>query len=545
MAALGLSTTFGFATVKNLIGENTDPGTIAYTESPGYPTTEIVLGGVQIGADYYELRNFEGAQYHEKITRIYKNNIYWQTMTLSGTVGEPIGFCCQYTSATVIQIFALIPPVAAASAQTWYTSQSQIYPTSLASYISVLLYEGADSVLVEDTQEEWDEGPSTDPENNPENLLPEGGEFADRDLFSDTFMQYLADLLEPDTIDYGSFMTAYQLTNANIGDIGSALFAPNFWTSLKNKFEGLSDPLSMIVSAVEIPFTLGTALTTFKLGGIEVEDSNGDPISCSKHTDRYLKYDFGTITLKEVWGTAKDYTDCDISIFLPYVGMRQIDAEIAVNANLKLGCIVDVWNGDLVYLLEVNNVNRPGKYVSSSGVPYRWSGNCGNRIPIGKVDPSSPILNVAASLGSMALGAGMMLSGGIGAGAAAVTGGMVTAGSAVSGGIGGAMMLNAGKGLMQDFSKGFSPLAQSSGNISGAIGYMDYQYPYIVIKRSVPKYPNNWRAQFGAPRFQTFQGLSVTGFTQFADIHLTGMSDASEAERAELERLLKEEGIIL
>ena len=392
---------------------------------------------------------------------------------------------------------------------------------------------------------DWDDSPSTDPENDPFNELPQGGAFADTESFSSTFMQYLDDLLEPETLDYGKFLTAYQLDAGNLADLGLNLFAPNFWTSLKNKFEGLSDPMSFIISAVEIPFTLGAVPTTFKIGGVEVEDDNNQPIYCSKHTERYVKYDFGSISMKEVWGTAKDYTDCSISVFLPYVGMREIDTELGINASLKLAVIVDVWTGDLNYMLEVNNSASVNKYFSSSGVPYHWSGNCGNRIPIGKVDPSSPILNVAASLGSMAMGVGMMFAGGIGGAAAAEAGGMVTAGSAVSAGAGGAMIAGGGKSLLQNFNKGFSPLAQSSGNISGAIGYMDFQYPYVVIKRGVPAYPNNWREHLGAPRFQTFQLSALNGLTVFSEIRLESLVGITQEEILQLKKELTTEGIIL
>lgn len=413
--------------------------------------------------------------------------------------------------------------------------------------IDGILYQGPYEDYAGNIEElrDWDESPSTDPEDDPFNEFPQGGEFAELGDFDETYQQLLSELLEPETLDYGHFLTAYQLDSGNLVDIGDFLFDTNFWTSLKNKFEGLSDPLSMIVSAVEIPFTLGAVPTTFKLGGIEVENGEGQAIMCAKHSTRYLKYSFGSIKLLEVWGTAKDYTNCDISIFLPYVGMRQIDPDLGVNSVLTLAVIIDVWTGDLNYMLEVNNNSMQNKYYGSAGVPYRWSGNCGNKIPIGKVDPSTPILNVAASLGSMAIGAGMMaLTGGIGGAAAAATGGMVSAGSAVGAGAGAGLLTSGARGAMQDLNNGFSPIAQSSGNISGAIGYMDFQYPYLVIKRGVPSYPNNWRQEIGAPRYQEFQVSSLSGYTEFAEIHADAVNGASDDEKLMIEDMLKA-GVIL
>lgn len=410
-----------------------------------------------------------------------------------------------------------------------------------------LLYIGSYDAYANNIEEirDWDEAPSTNPVGDPDNLLPQGGEFADIEPFSTTDLQFLSQLEEPETINYGKMITAYQLYPDELQAIGDAIFLPNFWTALKNKFEGLSDPMSFIISAVELPFCLGVTPTTFSLGGVEVENSAGNPIACTKHTGRYLKYSFGSISLKEVWGSAKDYTDCSIDIFLPYVGMRSIDPELGVNSRLTLAMIVDVWTGDLNYLMQVDNENSANKYFTASCVPYRWSGNCGNRIPIGKVDPSTPILSVVSSLGSIALGAGMMaLTGGIGGAAAAATGGMVTAGSAAGAGAGGSLIMGGAKDAASQLSKGFAPTVQSSGNISGATGYLDYQYPYLIIKRGVPAYPNNWRTEIGAPRYQEFTLSDLSGYTEFAEIHADEVNGASDEEKLMIEDILKS-GVIL
>ena len=198
-------------------------------------------------------------------------------------------------------------------------------------------------------------------------------------------------------------------------------------------------------------------------------------------------------------------------------------------------------------MLEINNSNNSGKYFASSGIPYRWSGNCGNHVPIGKVDPSTPILNVAASLGTMALGAGVIAAtGGVGAGAAAagaLTGAGAGAGS-LAGGIGGAMIASSGRSLLEDINTGFNPIAQSSGNLSGAVGYLDFQYPYLVIKRGVPVYPKNWREEFGAPRYQEFTISDLTGYTEFAEIHADEVNGASDEEKTMIEEMLRA-GIII
>lgn len=403
--------------------------------------------------------------------------------------------------------------------------------------------------FIEDTRE-WDETPTEDPDD-PDNILPQGGEFADLGSFDETYQMLYESMPNPEVtmnMNYGQLLVTYSLTSANMNAIGSGLFSGGFWTSLKNKFEGLSDPLSLIVNAIQIPINVAGSSQIFKLGGIDVEDEEGHTISCTRTNTRYVKYPMGAVTLKEVWGSDKDYSDTSVSIFLPYVGIKEIDPDIVIGSTMSLVCYVDIWTGDIVYLLHVSNATAAKKYFPAQSVPYRWSGNCSKKVPLGRVDNSSQILSMLGTIGGLALGATMI---GTGLGSAVSAGGLASLGAAdtaaMSAGFGTAKIGAgiAGASALKALHSNFKPTVQSSSGVQGAAGQMDYQYAYVMVKRGVPKYPNNWRAQFGATQYQTFQGVSMTGFTQFSEIHLTGMTDASEAERKELERILIEEGVIL
>ena len=416
-----------------------------------------------------------------------------------------------------------------------------------------LLYNALESgspSFVEEIRD-WDETPTEDPED-PYNELPQGGEYADLMPFDETDLMLLTGMPNPETtmnMSYGQLLVTYVLTSENMNSIGAGLFAAGFWSNLKNKFEGLSDPLSMITNAIQIPLNVSGSSQNFKIGGVEVEDGEGNPISCVRTNTRYVKHSMGSVTLKEVWGTNKDYSDASVSIFLPYVGVKELDPDVVIGSTLSLVCYVDIWTGDVVYLMHVSNASAAKKYFPAQSVPYRWAGNCSKKVPMGRVDNSNQILSMLGTLGGLAVGAGMMGAGLAGAaGAAGLAGaGMAGAAGGLEAGLGTAKvgMGIAGATAIKAIHSGFRPTVQSSSGVQGASGQMDYQYAYIMVKRGVPKYPNNWRAQFGATNYQTFQGVSMTGFTQFSEIHLTGMADASEAERRELERLLIEEGVIL
>lgn len=398
---------------------------------------------------------------------------------------------------------------------------NRIHGTDQILYYNTL--EAAKSQDMFEISTEWDETPTED-NDDPNNLLPNGGAYADLGAFNDTDQMPEGGLPDVSVItpNYHGLVTCYMVHGGQMEKLANALFMPNFWQSLANKFSGLSDPLAMILDAYELPLELPAGSAIFKLGGIEVPDPDtGYPFTLPKNASRYRKYNMGTITLKEVFGSAKDYTDCSISIFLPYVGVKEIDTDIVLRNALTLYVYVDSWNGDLLYLLHTSNTSADKKYYTQESVVYRWAGNCGKKIPLGRVDNSNQIIQAVSGLASIGMGA---ISGGA-AGAAAF--GMPVVSNWVNG--------------------GFKPIVQTSGGISGNAGRMDYQYAYLIIKRGIPEYPNNWRAEFGAPQYQTYtlSDLLNTGYTLFSEIQLGNMGNATEDEKTELERLLKTEGVIL
>lgn len=390
----------------------------------------------------------------------------------------------------------------------------------------------------------WDDTPPEDA-GDPNNQLPNGGEYADLEAFNDTDQMPEGGLPDPTIFeeDYNGLLTCYAMFGSGFADFGKSVFQTSFWQSLMNKFNGLSDPLSMIIDCVELPIGhigspwVGSA--PMMLGGIDVPHYNGSNVYI-QHTwaRRYYKTNCGSITLKEVWGSAKDYTDASISIYLPYCGVKELDPDIVLRNTLTLYVYVDLWNGDVLYLLHTSNTGFDKKYFTQEAVVYRWTGNCGKKIPIGKVDTSNAIMQVASGIATVGLG---VAAGG------ALGGAMFGAGGSIGAGMIGSSVMGGVNQLADVAANGFKPVVQTSGGVGGSVGRMDYQYPYLIIKRGIPEYPNNWRAEIGAPQYQTYtvSDLTGTGYTLFSHIELGNMGSATEEEKSELERLLTTEGVIL
>lgn len=372
-----------------------------------------------------------------------------------------------------------------------------------------IMYNGAFDDMGAVIDNNWDETPTPSDYDDPSRTSPQGGEFADREEFGQT--DDIDIPLEAQEIALSGFITMYSLNQGEVAALGDAIFTNDTWTNLRNKFNGVGDPISYIISAVEIPVPPSTDNSkNFNLGGVEIENRQGNPVPIHCTTFRYKNLAFGSVTLKETWGSEKDYSQTSVSIYLPYVGVKDLDAEMVVNSTLTLKGCIDISNGDLFYALIVNKSDRPGVYIGSSGVAYRFQGNAGRQIPVGRADNTGQL---AAMFGGMAsMGVGL------------VSGNPMMAVGGAAGIIGGAAM--------------GQKVSMASG-AGGSIGRADVQYPYLIITRKVPVYPNDWRAHFGATRYQTFTVSDVHGYTQFADYHADQIEGANDAERAAIEQAMK------
>ena len=356
--------------------------------------------------------------------------------------------------------------------------------------------------------EAWDDTPSTD-DNDPERIGPQGGEFADTEVYDLTDDIDIPEI--PEEIVLSNFITMYSLDPSEINAIGNAIFSNNTWTNLRNKFNGVGNPIDFIISAVEIPLgPIQDNQQNFNLGGVDIETANGTKIPCHTATFRFRTLPFGSITLKETWGTEKDYSTTSVSIYLPYVGVKDLDASVVVNSTITLKGAIDIATGDIFYALIISKKNRTGVYVESSGPIYRFQGNCGRQIPIGHVDNTGQLAALFGGLASMGVGL--------------ATGSPMAA-------LGGAGALIGAAAM--------NPKVSTASGVGGSIGRCDTQSPYLIITRNVPVYPNNWRSHIGAPRYQTFDINQLHGFTKFADYHADDIEVANDEEKAMIEQAMK------
>lgn len=224
-------------------------------------------------------------------------------------------------------------------------------------------------------------------------------------------------------------------------------------------------------------------------------------------TDQYFVVNCGNLTVPEFYGCYLDYAPyTEIEIYLPYIGTMKLDADTIVGKTINVNYHIDVLTGSCV------------AFISSDGtILYTFNGCCAQTVPI----TSEQYGNIAASILTLA-GATAAVIGSGGAAGAVIAGGVAAAGSALN------------------FSK---QSVSKSGHIGGTAGLMAVQYPYLIITRPKVAWSENQNNFTGYPSFITSTIGSLSGYTEFEQVHLDGLTCTGD-EKAELELLLKG-GVIL
>ena len=301
------------------------------------------------------------------------------------------------------------------------------------------------------------------------------------------------------------FMSVYNPSSAQLKSLSAFLWSSAFDVdSFKKLF---SDPMQCVIglSVVPVQPTIGGSKNV-TFGDID------SGVSMSYIANEYVEKNCGAVTIDKLYDSFMDYNRTKISIYLPYIGFRELDCADIIGGSISVTYHVNVLDGGCT------------AYISHSdrGVLYQFSGSCIANVPISSANYSGAIQNAVSSALSLSIGLA-----GVATGNAPVTamGAMGLATSASN------LLLNR------------KPDIQRSGNVSGSSGIMGIQRPYIIIERANISVPENYGNLVGNTTNVTMTLSSCRGFTIVDQIHLDGVI-CTENERDELLRLLKE-GVIL
>ena len=259
-----------------------------------------------------------------------------------------------------------------------------------------------------------------------------------------------------------------------------------------------SDPMQLIIGASIMPCTPSTTNATIIFGNIDTE------VSMPRAATQYVAVSCGTIQVREQWGAYLDYSPfTKASIYLPYIGTREIDIDEIMGKTVGVEYHVDIMSGACVAFITAN-----------SRVIAQYSGSCGMQIPVTSQNWGQ-VLQSLAQIGGAAISG--FVSGG--AGGALMSAGLSAASNAIAGGL--------------------KPQYQHSGTVSGAAGILAGQRPYIIFNIPNQSKPLNYPKFEGYPSNATMLLGSCNGYTRVEEINLEGIR-CTQPELDEIEALLKE-----
>ena len=303
------------------------------------------------------------------------------------------------------------------------------------------------------------------------------------------------------------FLNIYKPSDSQLRSFGAALWTNAFnvkWFDVDSVanlvLNAVSNPIDFIVGLFMLPITptVGEASGIF-LGGINV-----NTISVPRVSKQYVTIDFGTINITELYGNYLDYSNSRISIYLPYVGMADIDVQEITGGSVTLKYIVDVFTGACVANVHCRKVtSTPWGESYQNETVHSYSGNMAIQLPIsaGSFDTiTQGLINVGLGLGTNTP-------------AIAMTG-------------------------AKDVISGFGGDVTTRGSLSSNTGKLGYQTPYLMFTRPIEARPlylgqlHGYGADVGAVLSQ------LSGYVVCNDVKLDGVT-ATDSELNEIESILK------
>ena len=300
-------------------------------------------------------------------------------------------------------------------------------------------------------------------------------------------------------VSESGFVSLYTPSLSELKAFSSWLWSTDFSNSIKKLFQ---DPMNAIIG-------LHMIYTEPEIGErknivVGYVDSN---VNTRTVANQYKKIDCGSIAVREYYGDSRDYDFTKISIYLPFLGIQQLNAKDLIGGSINVTATVDVLTGTILYNL---NITKNGVTQTL----YTFSGNCAVQLPISSGSYASILAN---TIGLVAGGVATFATGGaaapvlIGAAAQAVTGTRAN--------------------------------VTASNTIGSNAGAMGIKKPYLILNRQNSYNATAYNNIQGYPSNINVKLSNCSGFTRVKECHLDGIP-ATDEEIEEIYTLLKQ-GVIL
>lgn len=284
--------------------------------------------------------------------------------------------------------------------------------------------------------------------------------------------------------------------------------------TVKNKIwsvsvPGVTKPSEAIISLAAFPLDLSHI--SFDINSLKVQigntafDLKTNPWMLKANYDNSV--DFGTIKIEPYFGGFQDYSPyTKIQIYLPFIGMKDLDPDYVQGKTLRVKYYINYTNGTCIAT------------IWSEGKLYlKFNGQVGQSVPLSQVDSSlvEATINTAMNVGTTLLTKGL-----------------------------------ASGGTTKDIiSSSLSHVAANKPNISGSIGgggEAELSLPlecFLIIERPRCAVPQTYNSENGRPSMVNKKLSNCKGYTKMLNPQVQATCTSEENDM--INNLLKEGVIIL
>lgn len=371
------------------------------------------------------------------------------------------------------------------------------------------------------------------------------------------------------------FARIYNPTLAELNSLSRYLWTDtNFLQTVINHLKQLlENPVDAIISVSMLPVNIPNG-TPEEVKIMYIPTG----VNMAPATTQFVDVDCGSLFIDEYYGSALDYNPyTKISLFLPFVGMVELDTDEVTNKTIFIKYRVDIVSGNCIAKVFVGDTN-------ASSCLYQFSGDCSVTMPLNSADFSAyraAVIGAAKAVmaGVSAAGdaitavteaAGQATAETAGAIAGDVSTDLISSGTSLvpfsgpasgdSFGLGGVSASPQSNGATIDLAKfadaahsravntagevlGGKIAIQHSSGFSGNSGMLGIRRPYVIIKRPNMCNPEQYGKYNGRPCGMYLNLATLTGYTEVQNVQLTGFS-ATNPELSEIANFLQG-GVVL
>lgn len=310
-------------------------------------------------------------------------------------------------------------------------------------------------------------------------------------------------------------MTLYNPTVTELQSLGKFLWSDSFDVNTFKKL--FNDPFDTLLGLSIIPIKPNISGThNIIFGNLD------SGVSSSVVANQWISVDCGSLNLSEVWNGSLDYSPwTQVSIYLPFIGVKQLNTNDVMGSTLSLKYSFDVLSGACIAEISINHNLQGNKdsgfsYNANMGCVYTFEGQCATNIPLASMDFTNTI---RAAISAVSIGVGGIAS--------------IATGNPALG------LASIGIGMTNTGIQANTPTVERSGQLSGSNSIMASLQPCLFVSRPHICKPEKYYALRGVPSQVYVSDLSkCTGYFQIADVHNIHASGATDSELDQIKSLL-------